>query len=52
HVNNPAVTMLRGTRITAEADPPQLLWVDGDTMGSTPATFTLLPGALPVKVPG
>ena len=52
HVNNPAVTMRRGTRITVDADPPQLLWVDGDTMGSTPATFMLLPGALPMRVPG
>ena len=52
HVRNPAVTMLRGTRITVDCDPPQLLWADGDTLGSTPATFTLLPGALPVKVPG
>ena len=51
HVRNPAVTMLRGTRITVTADPPQLLWADGDTLGSTPATFTLLPGALPVRVP-
>ena len=51
HVNNPAVTMRRGTRIMVDADPPQLLWVDGDTMGSTPATFTLLPGALPILVP-
>ena len=51
HIQNPAVTMLRGTRITVDADPPQILWVDGDTMGTTPATFTLLPGALPVKVP-
>ena len=51
HVQNPAVTMLRGTRITVDADPPQILWVDGDTMGTTPATFTVLPGALPVKVP-
>ena len=52
HVRNPAVTMLRGTRIAVDCDPPQLLWADGDTLGSTPATFTLLPGALPVKVPG
>ena len=51
HVRNSAVTMLRGTRITVTADPPQLLWADGDTLGSTPATFTLLPGALPVLVP-
>ncbi len=51
HVRNPAVTMLRGTHITVEADPPQLLWTDGDTLGSTPVTFTVLPGALPVRVP-
>lgn len=51
HVKNPAVTMLRGTRITVQTDPPQLLWVDGDTLGTTPATFTVLPGALSVRVP-
>jgi diacylglycerol kinase (ATP) len=51
HVRNPAVTLLRGKRITVDADPPQILWVDGDTVGTTPAVFTLLPGAIPVRVP-
>jgi diacylglycerol kinase (ATP) len=51
HIKNADVIMLRGTQITVEADPPQLLWTDGDTLGATPVTFTVLPGALPVRVP-
>ena len=51
HVRCPAVTMLRARRITVNADPPQPLLIDGEVRGTTPATITLLPGALPFLVP-
>lgn len=52
HVKHPAVTMLRASKITFDADPPQPLLIDGEVLGTTPATVSLLPGALPMKVPG
>lgn len=51
HVNHSAVTMLRSSRITLEADPPQPLLIDGEVCGTTPATITIVRQVLPVKVP-
>lgn len=51
HVNHPAVTMLRAQTLTVDADPPQPLLIDGEVIGTTPATIKLLPGALPFRVP-
>lgn len=51
HVRCSAVTMLRAEQITVDADPPQPLLIDGEVLGTTPATITLLPGALPFLVP-
>lgn len=51
HVNHPAVTMLRASSLTVDADPPQPLLIDGEVCGTTPATVKLLPGALPFRVP-
>jgi diacylglycerol kinase (ATP) len=51
HVNHPAVTMLRSSRITLEADPPQPLLIDGEVCGMTPATVTVQRQILPMKVP-
>lgn len=51
HVNHPAVTMLRTQALTVDADPPQPLLIDGEVIGTTPATIKLLPGALPFRVP-
>lgn len=52
HVKHPAVTMLRASRVILDADPPQPLLIDGEVLGTTPATVSLMPGALPIKVPG
>jgi diacylglycerol kinase (ATP) len=51
HVNHPAVTMLRGSRVTLDADPPQPLLIDGEVCGTTPATITIQRQALPLMVP-
>lgn len=51
HVNHPAVTMLRAARVTVEADPPQPLLIDGEVLGTTPATISIERQVLPIKVP-
>ncbi len=53
HVNHPAVTILRGRRIIVEpaGDPAlntALLDIDGESPGSIPATFEVLPKAVRV----
>jgi diacylglycerol kinase (ATP) len=51
HVNHPAVTMYTGKKIeiqTANACP---LWIDGEVVGSTPATFEIISGALKMMLP-
>ena len=51
HVRCPAVTMLKARHLAVDADPPQPLLIDGEVIGTTPASITLLPGALPFLVP-
>ena len=51
HLRSSAVSMHKAKRLTVDADPPQPLLVDGEVAGTTPATITLLPGALPFLVP-
>lgn len=51
HTEHPAVRMLRGREIEISADRPFQVYADGERVGSLPATFTVLPGALPVVVP-
>lgn len=51
HVEHPAVTMLRGREIEIAADRSFQVYADGERVGSLPATFTVLPAALPVVVP-
>lgn len=51
HVHHPAVTMLRAAQVILDADPPQPLLVDGEVIGTTPATVTVARQALPIKVP-
>jgi len=52
HVTHPAVRMLRGTQVEISADRPFLVYADGERVGTLPATFTVIPMALPVVVPG
>lgn len=48
HTTHPKVQMLRGARITMEANRKILLYADGERVGPLPATFEVMPGALPV----
>jgi diacylglycerol kinase (ATP) len=41
----------RGRKITVESDPDRPAWADGEYIGRTPLTATVLPGALAVVVP-
>jgi diacylglycerol kinase family enzyme len=41
----------RGKAITIEADPDRAVWADGEHVGRTPVTATVMPGALAVVVP-
>jgi diacylglycerol kinase family enzyme len=41
----------RGREITIESDPDRPVWADGEHIGRTPVTATILPGALAVVVP-
>ncbi len=51
HITHPKVTMLRARTIHIESDPPLPLLIDGEVLGTTPVTFTLLPRALKVLMP-
>lgn len=51
HVKHPAVTMLRAARVTVDADPPQPLLIDGEVLGTTPATISIARQVLPIRVP-
>ena len=50
HRNHPAVTILRGSKLTVEplrtSGRPILVEADGESPGGLPATFEILPGAL------
>lgn len=55
HINHPDVSYFAGTKVEVHSDPPAILDVDGDVMGTTPATFTICPNALQmvsVETPG
>ena len=41
----------QGREITIDTDPDQPVWSDGEYLGRTPVTVTILPGALPIVVP-
>ena len=54
HRNHPAITILRGKRITVEplgklSGDGVLVDIDGESPGRIPATFEILPGALTVR---
>lgn len=51
HLEHPAVTSLRGREISISADRPFEVYGDGEHLGSLPATFSVVPGALEVVVP-
>ena len=53
HVNRPksGLDYWRCREITIESDPDRPVWADGEYIGRTPVTATILPGALAVVVP-
>jgi YegS/Rv2252/BmrU family lipid kinase len=46
HVEAPGVLYFKATGIRVRSEPPALLDLDGDLLGTTPATFTLVPSAV------
>jgi diacylglycerol kinase (ATP) len=50
HVSHPRVTMLRGRRVTAEANRRIQVYGDGERIGSLPAIFEIRPDALRLVV--
>lgn len=50
HVKHPKVTMLRGKEIELRADRKLMVYGDGEPAGVLPASFLVLPAALPVVV--
>jgi YegS/Rv2252/BmrU family lipid kinase len=53
HVNRPmsGLDYWRGRKITIDSDPDRPVWADGEYIGRTPISATILPGALAVVVP-
>lgn len=50
HLPHPNIAELRASRVTIETDTPFPIEADGETLGTTPATFEVIPGALRLKV--
>ncbi|MBN1210030.1 MAG: lipid kinase [Myxococcaceae bacterium] len=51
HVEHPAVTSLRTSRLYVEAEPRQEVNADGELIGRTPMLFEVVPAALRVYAP-
>jgi YegS/Rv2252/BmrU family lipid kinase len=51
HLQDPAVTLVRGREITFSADRPFTAYADGDPVAALPLTVRVLPGALRVVTP-
>lgn len=49
HVPHPKIREERARTIEIACDPPGLIEADGEVLGSTPARFRILPGALKLK---
>ncbi len=52
HLNHPRIDHYKASRIHASSDMPVLVEADGETLGTLPATFTVLPQAIRILVPG
>lgn len=50
HTTHPKVRMARATRVTIEANRGLQVYADGEFVGPLPASFEVMPGALPVVV--
>jgi YegS/Rv2252/BmrU family lipid kinase len=52
HVGHPKVEVLRSATVTVDAPEHMPIEVEGEQIGTTPARFEIVPGALRVRVPG
>lgn len=50
HLPHRHITELRGQKIVVESAVPLLVEADGEMLGTTPATFEIVPGALRLKI--
>lgn len=50
HTTHPKVRMMRAARVTIEANRAMQVYADGEHVGALPASFEVMPGALPVVV--
>jgi diacylglycerol kinase family enzyme len=51
HVNSPGVRILRARELRVDADRPFVVYGDGDPIGETPVTISVVPRAVRVLVP-
>jgi YegS/Rv2252/BmrU family lipid kinase len=51
HLPHPKAELLRGRRVTVEADEPVPVELDGEQPGTTPAAFAVVPDAVRLRVP-
>ena len=50
-LEDPRVSLVRGTRITVQSDPPMAAQADGDPWGHTPLSAEVIAGAMKVLTP-
>jgi diacylglycerol kinase (ATP) len=51
HVHHPKVEVLRSKRVEVDAPVQLPIELEGEQVGTTPATFEVVPGALHIRVP-
>ena len=51
YVQHPSLKMSKTSMMEIDATPAQPLVIDGEILGTTPATIWIVPNSLPVKVP-
>jgi YegS/Rv2252/BmrU family lipid kinase len=51
HVHHPKVDVVRSARVEVDAPVPLPIELEGEQVGTTPATFEVVPGALRLRVP-
>ena len=52
HIGHPRVAVLRTAAVSVDAARPLPVELEGEPVGTTPARFEVVPGALRVRVPG
>ena len=50
HLPHRNIAELRAGRVQVDTDQPFLVEADGEILGTTPATFGVIPGAIRLKV--